>query len=205
MGQITKGIRSVLSYPFIYDLSQKIMGAERIRKELVEKHIKPQQNDNILDIGCGTAEILTHLPNFINYWGYDISPEYITKAQNKFGNRGHFYCTPLTIENSYNLPKFNTILAIGVLHHLNDEEIENICHMSSKLLAKNGKFISIDPCYDIGQNSIAHFLISKDRGQNVRDKNGYYSLAKSYFKKINGTLKHRKWIPYTHWIMECSI
>ena len=64
--------------------------------------------------------------------------------------------------------------------------------------------ITIDPCIAAGQNPIARYLIFHDRGQSVRDSDGYQALASKVFSRVNGTLRHRRWIPYTHWIMECS-
>lgn len=62
MAQVTTGIRSILSIPQVYDLVQRIMGAHSGRKNLVScMRVHPGQR--VLDIGCGTAEILSYLPD----------------------------------------------------------------------------------------------------------------------------------------------
>ena len=38
---------------------------------------------NVLDIGCGPAEIIEHIPN-CNYYGYDIDKRSIAYAKKKY-------------------------------------------------------------------------------------------------------------------------
>lgn len=180
------------------------MGAKKIRNILVNEYIIPKKGFKILDLGCGTSEILRHLPNDIEYWGYDISQEYINAAENEFGNRGRFHCGLLTETDLVNLPKFDCILAIGVLHHLDDKDVDIFFSLANQALKSGGRVITIDPCLAEGQNPIARYLILKDRGQNVRSVQGYSDIAQRFFPTLKGTLRHRAWIPYTHWIMECT-
>lgn len=203
MGQTTTGLFSILSYPIIYDWLQYLMGAEKGRRELVASFIKPAEHGRILDIGCGTADILAYLPAGVVYCGYDISREYVEAARRRFGTRGHFHCGQIDRETLGNLPKSDIVLALGVLHHLDDDVAANLFALAREALGEGGRLVTIDPCLAAGQNPIARFLIRHDRGQNVRDADGYLSLARQAFPKARGTLRHRRWIPYTHWIMEC--
>lgn len=204
MSQVTTGVRAVLSHPLLYDALQKIMGAEAIRRDLVENFILSRPANRILDIGCGTSEVLHHLPEGLEYWGYDISQDYIDAARRRFGKRGHFHCGLLTREDLARLPKFDAVIAIGVLHHLDDQVALNLFSLAREALAEGGRLITIDPCLAPGQNPIARYLILHDRGQNVRTQAGYRDLVAHSFARVDGTLRHRSWIPYTHWIMECA-
>ena len=204
MSQITSGARAILSHPVIYDTLQNIMGAHEVRRELVENFVKPSPNCRILDIGCGTAEILPYLPASVGYWGFDISRPYIKAAKTRFGSRGHFHCGLLDKTALNELPKFDVVLVIGVLHHLDDDVAANLFALTREALGEHGRMITIDPCLAPGQNPIARYLIRHDRGQNVRNADGYRALAIKTFQNVCGTLSHRRWIPYTHWIMECS-
>lgn len=69
--QITTGIRSVFSTPLIYSTFQYVMGAKKGWSYLADTHIEAKIGDNILDIGCGLADVLEYLPK-VNYWGFDI-------------------------------------------------------------------------------------------------------------------------------------
>ncbi|MCB4364624.1 methyltransferase domain-containing protein [Hydrogenophaga taeniospiralis] len=204
MGQITSGVRAILSSPIIYNSLQRMMGAHKSRQELVDKFICPASGSRILDIGSGTSEILQHLPANIEYWGFDISLEYVSAAKKKYGARGHFHCGLLSESLLADLPKFDRVLALGVLHHLDDGQAREVFSLAHKALEDNGRMIAIDPCLADDQSAIARYLISKDRGQNVRDAEAYATLANGSFPRVHGEIHHRRWIPYTHWIMECS-
>lgn len=202
MAQITHGVRSLLSHPALYTLFQKMLGAHAVRTALVEQFIRPQQGMAVLDIGCGPADILDYLPT-VRYWGYDISDEYIRQAESKYEGRGHFQCKILTEDDLSQLPSFDVVLAVGVLHHMDDDVARGLFDLAHKSLKKGGRFITLDPCFVNGQNPLARFLIKRDRGQNVRDENGYRALVGDGFSSIDGKLRHKSGIPYTHWIMEC--
>ncbi len=88
MAQVTTGIRAILSHPLVYEALQSLMGADKGRARMVRDYVRPFPGMRILDLGCGTAEILGSLPADITYVGYDMSGQYITAAQKKFASRG---------------------------------------------------------------------------------------------------------------------
>lgn len=194
----------MLSRPVIYDALQTVMGARRSRREFVSTFVKPSESSRVLDIGCGTAEILPYLPSGVEYWGYDISSEYIDAARRRYGNRGHFRCGRLDRAQLDEQPKFDVVLMIGVLHHLDDEAATDLLALACHALRDEGRLVTIDPCFASDQSPIARYLISRDRGNNVRVAEAYRELARRVFPKVRGTLRHRIWIPYTHWMMECA-
>lgn len=203
MSQVTRGARAILSSPKVYDAFQHIMGAARLRAEFVRDFIRPVPGMRILDIGCGTADILNFLPDDVQYWGYDISAPYIEAAKARFGGRGHFECALLDTERVDELPPFDLAMAAGVLHHLDDEQAKSLFRLAERALKPDGRLVTTDPCFAVGQNPIARFLISRDRGQNVRTSEAYRALPSSVFGQVHGVLRHRSWVPYTRWLMEC--
>ena len=203
MAQITHGLRAVLSNPHLYSAFQSMMGAHRARRRIVSENIRPYPGMKILDIGCGPAEILSYLPD-VEYWGVDISEPYIKKAKQNHLTRGHFYCKELTSDDIEEFPPFDVVLALGVLHHMDDETAGAVLRMARKALAVGGRLVTVDPCFDESQNAISRFLVRNDRGQNVRTKAKYTELAAGSFAKIVAEIHHRVWIPYTNCVMECS-
>jgi SAM-dependent methyltransferase len=203
MAQITGGVRAILSHPLIYSAFQSLMGAHKSRLKFVENYVKPYPGMKVLDVGCGPADILAYLPN-VEYWGYDISDAYITKAKIRFGERGQFNCKQLKVEDIAVLPKFDVVLALGLLHHLDDVVADGVMQLGYEALKTGVRLLTIDPCLDPSQNFIARLLVRNDRGQNVRDKNGYQSLSTRVFSSPRVDVCHQRWTPYTHCFMECQ-
>ena len=202
MAQITGGIHAVLSLPYVYTAFQSLMGARKGWVRLVDEFVRPVEGMSLLDIGCGPGDVLDYLPQ-VNYWGFDISEPYIEHATKKFGLKGRFHCKRLSIADLAEMPKFDVVLASGVLHHMDDELALDFLRMAYEALTPGGRLVTVDPCWVSRQNPIARFLIARDRGQNVRTEVGYGRLVATVFANTKITIRHKVWIPYTHCFMEC--
>lgn len=203
MAQITSGVRAVLSHPLVYKTFQRLMGPPTTRRNFVAKFIRPQANMKVLDIGCGPADILDDLPA-VDYYGFDISLAYIESAQSRFAGRGRFTCKLLEQSDLASLPKFDVVLALGLLHHLDDEQTAVVLRLAAGALRPGGRLVTIDPVLEPGQNPVARFLVKRDRGQNVRDRVGYERLARAVYSEVRAEVRHQAWIPYSHCMMECT-
>jgi SAM-dependent methyltransferase len=205
MAQITSGIRSILSHPAIYNFTQNFLGVRKARKTLVEEYFPKRKGLRVLDIGCGTAEILEFLPEDIQYVGFDASREYIEQAKNRFGHRGEFFADLIKSAHLDSLGKFDVVLAFGVLHHLDDPEAITLFQIASQAVDSDGTVITMDPCFVPNQSAIARWLIEHDRGQDVRNENDYQQLASPFFSSITSTPRYDLLrIPYTYLIMCCK-
>jgi len=202
MAQITTGFRSILSYPLVYTSFQYLMGAKKSWTHIAQNYIKAKQGDTFLDIGCGPADILDYIPR-VDYWGFDISEEYIQKAKNKYAERGHFFAKYLDEAILHELPKFDIVLMCGVLHHMDDKTAKAIIKLAHHALKEGGRLVTIDPCFTQDQNWFARFLVENDRGQNVRVESAYKMLVGKTFKDLEVHVEHQTWIPYTHCYMVC--
>ncbi len=197
----------LLGNHFIYSNFQNFVGAENLRKYLVKKfELKP--GDKILDIGCGPADILEYLPENIEYTGFDSNENYINAAKKRFKNRGNFYCeyvdNNILKNNLIQEGCFKVILAIGVLHHLTDEEAIILFELGQNTLEKGGKLITLDGCYTEKQSLLVKFILNMDRGDFVRNEEEYLKLAKCRFNDVKTDIRTNLInIPYTHITMEC--
>lgn len=206
MSQKTDGLHAVLSHPAVYDLLQNLLGARRSRARLIQDHIRPRQGDHVLDIGCGTGELFSQLPAGLRYIGFDLSQAYIEAARKRFGDRARFECMDVAdYEIGQELQqKADLVLAIGILHHLDDARARSLMRTAHAALKPGGRFISLDGAYVDGQSAIAHGLISRDRGQNIRTPSAYQALAEAEFGRVKGQVRSDMlFVPYTHYIMEC--
>jgi len=204
MAQITSGLYSILSNPFVYNFFQWSVGIDSWRQLLVKNHIRPNRGDYFLDIGCGTADILAHLPN-LNYVGFDLSQEYIIAAKKRFGHRGTFKCEQVKATNLETPSSFDIVLAHGVLHHLNDEEAIQLFELAYMALKPHGRLITVDGVFTRDQSTLARWILSQDRGQNIRSQEGYVNLASRVFSNVQSTIGHKFLrIPHTLIILECT-
>ena len=81
MGECTGGIWFWLRAAALYSLFQNLLGARRARRVLIAEYIRPNGGDQILDVGCGPADILDFLPPDVRYVGVDHSRTYIEAAR----------------------------------------------------------------------------------------------------------------------------
>jgi len=203
MAQITSGIRALLTSAGGYSLFQKFVGAPKARRFLAETYIRASPGDRVLDIGCGTAEILDFLPQ-VDYFGFDQNSQYIAAAQARFGRQGSFLCQDVNEALLGDLGRFDLVLALGVLHHLDDGEAEALFRLAKAALSPEGRLVTLDPCFVESQSPFARYVIRKDRGQNTRTEEGYVGLSRRVFAGVDSHIRHDLLnIPYTHIIMEC--
>ncbi len=149
----TTGVRSIFSLAWAYRLAQWGIGAERFRDTFVRDVLRPVPSDRIIDIGCGTADILDHLPD-VDYVGFDHSQRYIDSARARHPDRGRFERVEAG-EFQPTTPDRTLAMAIGVLHHLDDDTAVEVFGLASASLAPGGRFVSIDPTIVDGQSPIA--------------------------------------------------
>ena len=196
-------IRTILDRPFYYDLFNAVIGANHLREVLVNEYIRPTSSDQILDIGCGSGNMVPFLPEG-KYLGVDANPSYIASARQRYGFRGEFICDSVARMHREHLGTFQIVLALGLLHHLDDTEASGLFRIGFNVLKPAGRLITVDICYAPNQSALERYLLGRDRGQFVRAEPQYLALARSSFKQVNPSVrKGLLRVPYTHLIMEC--
>ena len=183
-------LKKTLDNPVVFNSFEFLMGVNKTRRILVNDYIKPWENCKILDIGCGTGDFRGFLPDNVQYIGIDNNFEYINYAKNKKFKNSNFICTDSNqikkIEYLKNI-KFDIVLSIGVIHHLNDKLFNDLIEQSFDLLDNDGFFFTYDPVLKKNQNKISKFLIDNDRGNYVRNEEGYISKIKKLFPEIKSS------------------
>ena len=182
----------------IYSKLQNIIISPNFHDVLINEYIQPFPNCTVLDVGCGPATILEHLPE-VRYFGLDHNPKYIAAASKKYGNRGTFICAEVDQLSEYGLKTFDRITLLGVMHHLADEPLEALMASLTKILSSSGTLITFDPMFENDQHPIARLLTNNDRGKFVRAKSDYISFISSHFS-LNSADTRRDLLrmPYTH-------
>lgn len=198
MTQRTTGLRAALSSAAIYQGAQDLLGSRRFQRRLVREFVRPPPSSRLLDIGCGTASLLEHLPDGVAYHGFDLSERYIAAARRRWGARGQFWRADVAEATTLAGGRFARATAIGVLHHLDDAAARALLDLAAGALTDDGALVTYDPVITPETSRVARFLIERDRGQCVRSLAGYRALLEARFARVDATvLSGHLRIPYT--------
>lgn len=207
MDHVSTGIRSLLSFSFIYDNFLKLVGYDKALVELVRTYIKPFPKAKILDVGCGTSMILQYLPSDICYHGFDMNEKYIEKSREQFSDSVNYkFFNNRVSESTITEPDtFDIVIAISILHHLDDNEARHLFQSAFFALKPGGRLITYDPVNKPDQSLFIKTFNRFDRGQNIRTPSEYHALVQG-FKSIKSFVRDDMgWrIPGEAFIFECT-
>lgn len=179
----------LLSTPQLYILSQNIFNKNNVYKTLVEEYIKPKPGEKILDIGCGTADIVNFIPDGVKYVGFDINSRYINYAKKRYKDRVELYCKRINEADAKSFNEFDYVISVGVVHHIGDLEAIKLFQLGKHLLKKDGIMITCDPTFNESDNFFAKFMTNNDRGEHVRLIEDYKSLASEVFSSVKAEIR----------------
>jgi len=203
MGQLTKGIYRVTQIPVLHGMLQHGLTRSNSKERLINEIIQPTLGESVLDLGCGAGEIMPLL-GVREYTGVDLNPAHIAAAKSKYP--GADFRTGDAISFVETIDKtFDLITMIGLLHHLDDDQVRRIMRGAKRILNPNGKIVAFDVGFEARQNPIAYLLAKLDSGRNVRTLDGFLSLEREIFPNASGYLRHDLLrVPYTHVITICQ-
>jgi SAM-dependent methyltransferase len=205
--QDDKGLKRIMSFSLIYEQFQNFVGAKTLRKWLAEHYWKLRDGEKVVDIGCGPGVILDYLPENVRYIGFDISEKYIASAKERYGQRGTFLLG--TADDFMRGPEdplvgADLVLCNGLLHHLEDSEAIRVLELSKKILTPTGKLVCVEPVFLVHQGGISKWIMSRDRGRNIRNEQEWKDLLGQVFDHFSTAVATSLIkIPYVHIVMEC--
>jgi 2-polyprenyl-3-methyl-5-hydroxy-6-metoxy-1,4-benzoquinol methylase len=189
------GLWSPLSSPWVYEAFHHLIGARRWLKRFTNDVIRPRSGDRIFDIGCGPGALLRCLPAETAYVGFDRNEAYIKRARRMNSDRGEFICDDVGNFASHALAPANIAVAIGILHHLDDERASSMLRAAANALKPGGRMITADPCFHPEQSALQRFVVSNDRGMHVRPFEQYVELVGAVFPEAKATFQ-RGHVPF---------
>jgi SAM-dependent methyltransferase len=195
------GLRSWLTKASLYEGFQTLVGAKSARKWTVDHHIQAVEGMIIVDIGCGTGSMRTHLPVGINYYGFDPNPAYIEAAKKQ--HEGEFLAGVMNdfmrAHGKSLIGRVDLVICMGVLHHVNSEQMAEILYGSAQLLAAGGRFCGLEPAFLAKQDFLSRWVLKRDRGTSILFDVEWQRLLASHFRtsevQITNNLLR---IPYVH-------
>jgi len=203
--QRDSGLQRWLKLPFLYNLLQDAVGANALRRKVIQTHVRAKAGYKVVDIGCGPSRILRWLPD-VQYLGLDINPDYISSARRTHGNKGTFVVGDTkSLRDDLRFKDADIVMALGLLHHLDDEDAAHCIRFAYDALKEGGRFVCLDGCWIPNQGAFSRYVMSHDRGQNVRTEQQYRELAAKVFTNLDAWVDKKPMrIPYVTVVLECE-
>ena len=203
--QSDSGILRWLRVPFLYNLFQEAAGANAVRRALIRNHVRPKVGDKLIDIGCGTAQILQCLPE-VEYLGLDTNPSILRSAKRTHGSKGTFVVGDTqSLRDDSRFKDADIVMAIAVLHHLDDQDAVHCIRFAYDALKMSGRFICLEPCWVPNQGALSRFVMANDRGRNIRTEQQYRELSTRVFRNVTARVDtNPARIPYVNVVLKCE-
>jgi SAM-dependent methyltransferase len=114
----------------------------------IVEELDPYVGARVLDVGCGTGNILEFFLDRDLVVGIDIGPEFVDKARDRFGDRLNFRAQVGDISDpgivaALSGDPFDSIICVNVLEHIEDD-VSALSHMA-QLLIPGGRVVLFVP------------------------------------------------------------
>lgn len=176
----------------LLDMSIKILTLNYFVIKNVIKKWAPKRV-SVLDLGCGLGELSTFFSKQ-KYLGIDLDPVSITLAKKRYPQY-RFQVGDITKFRTKK--KFELILVIGVLHHLDNKNFNRSIKTIDECLKNRGRVIIIEAIPPIWKyNIVGKFLRENDQGHFVREYDDYKKALKKKFTIIHSRPYHGGIVDY---------
>jgi SAM-dependent methyltransferase len=203
--QSDSGLLRWLKVPSLYNVFSAVVGGNELRRRIIQSHIRAKPGDKVIDIGCGPARVLQSLPA-VKYFGLDINPDYIAFARRTYGDKGTFVVGDTrSLRGDSRFKDADIVIAVGVLHHLDDEEAADCIRFAYDALKRGGRLVCYDACWIPNQGVVSRYIMSHDRGRNIRTEQQCRQLAAKVFSNVHTWIDTKPLrIPYVTIVLECE-
>jgi len=155
---------------YAYDQKQRL---KAIGKALSRSRVRMNAGTKILDIGCGTGDLISLFVRCgeLDITGIDLSDEVINCASSRFADSRNIRLSVMAVENmEFPVCSFDLVTGINVLQHIIDEDgfsraIEN----TVRVVRSGGHILTMDfsPVKVRGREP-ASYLIIRSRNEYIR-------------------------------------
>lgn len=169
-------LRKILGHPFVYDhVRPAVVGGIDMRR--LYDLLPDEARSSILDVGCGTADILRFVDRFDRYLGIDTDAVAIEAARKRWGTDGRvrFECRIVDAADVAEMEPTGVVLA-GLLHHLSNDEAVSVLRMAAAS-PRLVRIITNDILFVPGM-TFNNVLAMMDRGRYCRTPDAYAELVR---------------------------
>jgi SAM-dependent methyltransferase len=204
MAERTKGLHAIVTVPALYSGIQSILGGPNAKERIAIDLFSGLEGKRVVEIGCGPGLWSAYLGHAGSYLGVDRNPKHIDAAKTQYGSADTaFLCGDLADAGVIHaIGECDAIIAIGILHHLDDAIARSVLAQASALLRSRGVFVGLEPVYHDGQNPFARLLKWLDSGKNIRREEGYHTLFPPDITLTTRVATGLMRVPYSHVMMK---
>ena len=192
-----------------YDFFQSVVGSTAYIHRVLGKTFSDPEIRNVIDLGCGTGSKTPFLNSKMKYVGVDISEEYISRAKRRKSDADRTYVvSDLSVPGWLKPSEFKEppiVVAMGIFHHLNDEQMASLLLQLQKNIPTGSKITSLDPTITSNSSKTAAFLAKQDRGKFLRTSEELESMLDDFGFSVNiEEHKNQLRIPYDTLLMNST-
>lgn len=203
------GLRRLLSLAPLYAGFQNAVGAGRARAWFAARALQLSPGARVIDMGCGTADIVELVPTGVGYAGFDPNAAYVERASRRYAGRPDTVFLQGTAADAARDPRFTgatLVMCLGVLHHLDDEEAGAALAFARDALRPGGRLRLIEPAWLPAQGPVSRWIMSLDRGIGIRSASEWHRLVAQTFPgcqttPMTGLIR----LPYTHVYVDAGV
>jgi SAM-dependent methyltransferase len=193
-------ISQVFDNAKLYETFQFAVAKKSTHRIIRDEIIQPAGVSEVLDFGCGIG-YHSKLFTDANYLGIEPLASCIKMANASYsGSNVEFRLGDHSLLKTLKSESFDLVVAICVLHHIDDEILENFSKEAYRVLNIGGRLTTFDPVFHGEQSKISKWVVSQDRGEWVRTEQHYLDLIKKSFPgRIESCIYSKLLrIPYDH-------
>jgi len=193
-------LSDVFDNPKLYELFQYGVARPGTPSIIRDEVLKPIGVQKVMDFGSGIG-YHSRIFDKSEYLGIEPLEGCVKRANNLHHapNRKFLVGDHRTLKK---IPSasFDLVIAIGVLHHIDDETFSEFIKESYRILRTGGRLTTFDPVLHENQSVLSRWVVKRDRGKWVRAESEYSAIIASSFprdiksKIYSGLLR----IPYDH-------
>jgi ubiquinone/menaquinone biosynthesis C-methylase UbiE len=187
----------------LYEIFQTTVLRKKTKTVIRDEIVRPEKVVKVLDFGCGIGY---HSELFMSsyYLGVEPLKACIDTANRKYANsRVEFELGDHKSLEVLPAGSFDLVIAIGVLHHIDDNILKEFVTEAFRILTPQGKLTTFDPVFHDKQSKISKWVVKQDRGRFVRSEIEYTREIRSTFSGIVETRVYSNLlrIPYDHLVI----
>lgn len=197
-------IANVFNSAKLYGAFQFAVAKKNTHNVIKDEIIRPDEVSVVLDFGCGIGYHSKMFPSAM-YLGIEPIKSCVKLANKHYSNpNAEFRAGDHALLTDLESESFDLVIAIGVLHHIDDSILRIFAKESKRILRPGGRLTTFDPVLHIEQSKVSRWVVKRDRGAWVRTEQDYVSKIQEVFSEKIETRIYSKLlrIPYDHIVID---